>query len=134
METKDGQQLIGQAVHAEGKQTTVRVMQGRYHGGIERIHVEGREESTFAETARDIFLLRLLRAEISLCDRLFIQLLWFPPPDLTRENQPQHIELTFAAFSRLNDAQRKVTAAMISSTEPLVIAHGESRPPPSPER
>lgn len=129
METEGGRQVIGRAVRAAGKETTIKLTHGKFQGGIKRIRVEGREQSTCAEIARDEFLLRLLQANVSLYGRLFIQLLWFPPPNFAKTNQPKHIAPTSDAFSKLNDSQREVAAAMISLTEPLVIAHGESRPP-----
>ena len=124
-ETAEGRRVIGQAVGAEGKTTTVKVIQGNYRGGIERIHVEGKEELTCAETARDEFLLRLLLGEVSLYNRSFIEMVWFPKQG-NKLGRFQHSAPFSEAFAKLNKSQKEVAAAMISTTESLVIAHGMS--------
>ncbi len=97
---------------------------GRYQGDIQRVSVEGREEMTCAEKACDAFILRVLRKEINLHSRPLINILWFPPPILAQIPRHKHISPVSPAFSRLNTSQRQVAAAMISTTEPVVIAHG----------
>ena len=121
MESASGQRVTGQAVHAEGRGTTIQVTGGTYRGGIERVRVEGREELTCAENARDEFILRLLQGDVRLRDitRPFIDLVWFPSSDFTRQTRPRHIVPSSLAFTDLNDSQREVSAAMISETEPL---------------
>ena len=125
MQDSDGRSIVGQAIGADGKRTTIKVVQGNYRGGIERIRVEGREELTCAENARDQFLLRLLHGEITLEQSPFIDLLWFRTQVLTRQSRPSHSVPSALAFVKLNDSQKQVAAAMISTTEDLVIAHGE---------
>ena len=127
METSEGRQLIGQAIHANGKTTRVQVTSGNFRGDIERVRVEGREELTCAESARDEFLLRLLQGEISLRGSQFIDLLWFPSADQgKRQPRPLYNVPSYTAFAKLNDSQKSVAAAMIAENEPLVIAHGLS--------
>ncbi len=134
MENAFGQRVVGRAVKADGKQTTIHLLKGNFHGGIERVSVQGREESTCAENGRDEFILRLLRREsylqgeeTSRQGQRFINLLWFPMYEPIRISRPQHTPPRDAAFMDLNDSQRQVAAAMISITEPLVIAHGMSK-------
>lgn len=124
MQTAAGQRIVGQAVHAEGKTTTIHITQGTYRGGIESVRVEGREGLTCSEHARDEFILRLLQGEVSMQGHRFIDLLWFPPADFTRQTRPEHIAPSSSAFENLNESQREVSAAMISDDEPLVVAHG----------
>lgn len=125
METSEGRRLVGQAVHASGKTTKVQLTSGGFANNIERIRVEGREELTCAENARDEFLLRLLQGEISLRSSVFIDMLWFPSAQhLTRQSRPAHDISLSRAFVELNDSQKLVATAMVSQKEPLVIAHG----------
>ena len=126
MESVSGQRIVGQALRAEGRGTTIKITAGTYREGIERVRIEGREELTCAENTRDEFILRILQGDVRLRDitRPFIDLVWFPSADFTRQTRPRHPVPSSLAFSELNDSQREVSAAMISETEPLVIAHG----------
>ncbi|PSR72688.1 hypothetical protein PHLCEN_2v11383 [Hermanssonia centrifuga] len=124
LEDSHGGRVVCQAVTAVGKRTTVVPSKGRYQDGIQRVSVEGREEMTCAEKACDAFILRVLRKEINLHDRPLINTLWFPPPTLAKTPRPKHISPVSPAFCRLNTSQRQVAAAMISTTESVVIAHG----------
>ncbi len=134
METSRGHRLVGQAVMADGKQTQIQLLKGKFHGNIKRISVLGREELTCAELARDEFILRLLRKEVSLPVHAinvrgpqFIEMLWFPKKKTPQRCTLSHVSPLSTAFMDLNDSQRQVVAAMISTTEPLVIAHGTSK-------
>ncbi|THG92920.1 hypothetical protein EW026_g8158 [Hermanssonia centrifuga] len=134
METFRGHRLVGQAIKADGKQTHIQLLKGKFHGNIKRISVLGREELTCAEMARDEFILQLLRREISLLSlpmhvtnvpgQQFIEMLWFPRKKSPQGSRLSHVSPLSTAFMDLNDSQRQVAAAMISHTEPLVIAHG----------
>jgi hypothetical protein len=101
-------------------------MQGQYHGGkIARVVVHGREEFTFAENAREEFVLRLLQGATNLKDSVFLDLVWFPSPNVPLASRPPHILAPRTEeFSRLNRSQQGVGAAMISPTQPIVIVHG----------
>ena len=116
---------MGQAIGVKDRTTQVAVTQGKYTGSAERIRVEGREELTYAEKARDEFFLRLLQGLASLDECPFVRLLWFPPQAQTPLPRTRHIVPDTAAFSALNDSQQQVAAAMVSTTkEDIVIAHG----------
>lgn len=121
----DGTTSYGQAIKAEGKATTVQLVRGRISGTVESVRVIGREEPTNAERARDEFLLRLLRGEISLADSELIQLLWFPTPVvLSRLGAKQRLSSSVFSHLGLNPSQEQVANAMILGAGPLVIAHG----------
>ena len=127
MHDTDGKTIVGQAVHTQGKSTHVVLKEGAFRGGIERICVVGREEFTLAEKAHDEFLLHLLRGEKFLQDAPFIQRVWFTTsknsssPVRTKSNRqsPQ--------FPSLNPSQGRVADAMISGSDPIVMAHGKAR-------
>lgn len=127
METTSGQRIVGQAVGSEGRKTTIQITQGTYHGDIQRVRVEGREESTCSENSRDEFILRLLQGKICIRDSQFINSMWFPPTNFSRQTRPNHTIPSSNAFSKLNNSQKQVSAAMISNTEQFVVAHGISQ-------
>lgn len=121
-----GGDVVGRAIHAHGRSTNIQVLEGNFRGGVKRVCVVGREEATHPEVARDLFLLQLLRGEISIRNRPFIDMLWFSsrgPPivPIKTERAEDH-----PSFAMLNISQCAVAAAMITPTEPLVIAHGEN--------
>lgn len=98
---------------------------GSYRDDVARITVHGREEATCAENAQDEFVLRVLRGEVQMIGRTFIDLVWFPSANTPRVDRPVYLAPPKTeAFSSLNASQRQVSAAMISPTEPIVIAHG----------
>lgn len=128
MDTTHGQRIIGNAVHAEGKRTGVKVTGSNFGGNVERIRVVGRHELTSSEIARDDFILRLLQgATPSLVDSPFIRMLWFPTGKASpRGHRPTTNPLLGPQFSQLNPSQNQVVAAMLAQDEPLVVVHGES--------
>ncbi|KAI0697439.1 P-loop containing nucleoside triphosphate hydrolase protein [Cytidiella melzeri] len=124
-ETDNGEIVTGQAVTTNGKRTRIQVMEGQYRGGITSVSVQGREELTCAENAREEFVLRILQGKSKLRDRMFIDLLWFPTANSARAGTPVHpAPPRTKLFMGLNKSQREVAAAMVSPFEPLVIAHG----------
>lgn len=123
--TDGGKRMVGQAVSAEGKTTKIQLTQGQYRNDITRVVVHGREELTCAENARDEFVLRLLQGKTTMSNRTLIDLIWFPPETPTPVERSRQTPPT-NAFSKLNDSQREVAAAMISDSQPIVIAHGTS--------
>lgn len=127
METTHGQNIVGHAVHAEGKQTGVKVAGGNFRGKIERIRVVGREELTSSEIARDEFVLLLLQGTLpSLVESPFIRMLWFPTEKLSpRGHRLSSIPPLGPQFSQLNPSQNQVVAAMLAQDEPLVVVHGK---------
>ena len=128
METEAGHRIVGQATNAEGKKSRITVTHGTYKGGNKSIRVEGREELTCAERARDEFFLRLLQGSVSLGGRRFIDLVWFPSQTQTLQKRVAH-STSIVTFPGLNDSQRQVATAMISTTDDIVIAHGEFHRP-----
>ena len=123
MDTKNGGRLVGRAVHVHGRQTNVKLLDGHFEDNVRRIRVVGREEVSLAESSRDIFLMRLLREDVTLHDRPLVNMLWFSQAPLTRSVSAEAVMPTHA-FSRLNSSQCKVAAAMISTSERSVIAQG----------
>ncbi len=126
METTHGQSVVGKAVSVYGKQTGVKVVGGSFRGGgIERIRVVGREESTNSEVARDEFILQLLQGSISsLTESQFVEMLWFSS---NTPQQPYFSTAPYAyydSFSKLNPSQKEVVGAMWSPYEPLVVVQG----------
>ncbi|KAL1940365.1 hypothetical protein VTO73DRAFT_8937 [Trametes versicolor] len=127
METTHGQNIVGHAVHAEGKQTGVKVAGGNFRGKIERIRVVGREELTSSEIARDEFILLLLQGTLpSLVDSPFIRMLWFPTEKAPRGYRLSSIPPLGPQFAQLNPSQNQVVAAMLAQDEPLVVVHGKT--------
>lgn len=126
METAHGQNIVGHAVHAEGKQTGVKVAGGNFRGKIERIRVVGREELTSWEIARDEFILLLLQGTLpSLVYSPFIRMLWFPTEKAPRGHRLPLISPLGPQFAQLNPSQNQVVAAMLAQDEPLVVVHGK---------
>ncbi|TCD66239.1 hypothetical protein EIP91_001642 [Steccherinum ochraceum] len=125
LDTKHGE-LVGRAVRVEGRQTSVHLLGGRFRGGVERVRVLGREEVSMSESVRDMFLLHVLREEIRLRDRPFIDMLWFAGSSGAGQTDEEEEEkvLGMKEFEGLNVSQCRVAAAMISKKEPLVIVQG----------
>ena len=117
--------MVGQAVFAEGKTTKIQLMQGQYRNDITRVIVHGSEELTCAENARDGFVLRMLQGKITMSNRTLIDLVWFPPETPAPVERSSRTPQT-SAFLKLNESQKEVAAAMISASQPIVIAHGTS--------
>ncbi|KAH9921366.1 P-loop containing nucleoside triphosphate hydrolase protein [Amylocystis lapponica] len=123
METDDGKIVVGRPVGTNGRQTRIQVFKGTFRGGIKRVHVVGREESTLAERAREKFLFLLLCGEKDLSDSMFIQTIWFPVRSVPRRALNKKARPS-KNFPSLNPSQGEVADAMISNTSRLVIAHG----------
>ncbi len=116
--------MIGQATSANGKTTKIQLIQGQYRSDITRVTVHGREELTCEENARDEYVLRILQGDIKLIGRPLVDLVWFPSAD-SLSRKLQHLSPpSNTAFSKLNESQKEVAAAMISPLQPIVIAHG----------
>ncbi|KAI0343425.1 P-loop containing nucleoside triphosphate hydrolase protein [Trametopsis cervina] len=118
----DGTEIRSQVKGASGKRTMLRVIEGQSRGGFTRATVHGREELTTAENARDSFALRVMQGFILPQDRRFINLIWFPSQ--TRMPARNGGPSESWEFEKLNDSQRQVASAMLSTSEPLVIVHG----------
>ncbi|OJT11526.1 ATP-dependent helicase upf1 [Trametes pubescens] len=123
IETEQGHSIVGNAVRADGKKTTVKIAGGNFRGNIKGVCVEGREELTSSELARDDFILRLLQGFLpSLVESPYIRMLWF-----ATEKSPRHGPTTIPPLPKtfkLNRSQEQVVGAMQAETEPLVIVHG----------
>ncbi|KZT04829.1 P-loop containing nucleoside triphosphate hydrolase protein [Laetiporus sulphureus 93-53] len=122
---KSGRTIYGQATKASGKTTHIAISRGTYRGGVESIHVVGREEPTNAERARDEFILCLLRGQAYL-DSRFIDAFWFPNSRKVYRMGLEELVSNSKRFERrnLNPSQTKVADAMISEQEAVVITHG----------
>ncbi|KAI0359312.1 P-loop containing nucleoside triphosphate hydrolase protein [Trametes cingulata] len=122
----NGNEVHATAVRARGRETTLRVFAGTLAntGSVKTVRVCGREESTSAELARDLFVVQLLRGQATLDRSLFVRLVWFPRGALARtgrDRDPADDE----EFRLLNPSQRRVAAAMIAEDgDPIVVAHG----------
>ncbi|PCH35506.1 nucleoside triphosphate hydrolase protein [Wolfiporia cocos MD-104 SS10] len=126
MDTAHGETIYGRANAAEGKNTTVKLLTGNARRDVENVRIVGREELTNAERARDEFILRLLRGEMSLEGPDFTNMIWFPAFALAQINQQDAAPASMAlAHLGLNPSQSQVANAMISiNSHPLVVAHG----------
>ncbi|KAI0667024.1 hypothetical protein C8Q78DRAFT_1072069 [Trametes maxima] len=126
METSHGQQVVGHAVHAEGKRTGVHVI-GGFCGTVQRIRVVGREPLTHAELACEEFILLLLQGVLpSLTRSPYICMFWFSGERAQQRGcSPLLAKSLGPCFSHINTSQRQVVAAMLSQDgDPLVIVHG----------
>ncbi|KAI0644849.1 P-loop containing nucleoside triphosphate hydrolase protein [Trametes meyenii] len=127
METSHGQQVVGHAVHAEGKRTGVLVASGAFRGTIERIRIVGRKGLTHAELAREEFILLLLQGVLSSLTRSpYIRMLWLSDGRAQQRSRTALLTDPLGLhFSHINASQRQVVAAMLSQDdEPLVVVHG----------
>ncbi|KAI0820970.1 hypothetical protein BC629DRAFT_413785 [Irpex lacteus] len=128
LRTESGPSLFGRAIATRGRSTSIGLSRGRYPsdtGSIIGVTVHGREELTVSERAQNEFVLRILQGTIELTGRLFIELIWFPQGDATLADRPPHPPpLDTETFSELNQSQKEVVAAMLSPSQPIVIAHG----------
>ncbi len=128
-----------QAVGAKGKQTSLKVINGKLNTKtVKKVRVIGREEATVAERCCDEHILLLLQGKRSLLTSPFVRMLWFhgePIPDTvdteSAASSATKVEGDMSAFEMLNESQRKVSLAMIGDGQPLVIAHGAYSPLPS---
>ncbi|KAI0365889.1 hypothetical protein BV20DRAFT_1027212 [Pilatotrama ljubarskyi] len=118
----NGNEVHANAVRARGRESTLRVFSGKLTNKVTKVRVVGREEATSAESARDLFVVRLLQGNGVLDQSRFVRLVWFPKSEVTRRGNrgPANDE----EFTSLNPSQRRVAAAMIADGDPLVIAHG----------
>jgi regulator of nonsense transcripts 1 len=117
-----GREFMGRAIHAEGKETTIRAQSATTSGTFQRVRVVGREDLTNSERARNEFVLLVLRGERTLAESPFVRYIWFPSED---ELQRSPVESTSHNISEeMNDSQRKVIAAMVSEQTDLIITHG----------
>ena len=120
---------------ARGKSTGLAVFKGKFKGEVNKVRVIGREESTNAESARELFVLRLLQGGVALDAAPYVRKLWFPGVDdlkgMAKRSKSAAHALNAAAqqiesFKKLNPSQRRVAVAMIAEDEPIVVAHGMS--------
>lgn len=87
--------------------------------------MEGREELTSAELARDEFVLLLMQGVFpSLVESPYIRMLWF-----STEKSPRYEPTAIPPFDpivfKLNQSQKRVVGAMQAENDPLVIVHGK---------
>nr|VWO99306.1 GPI-anchored CFEM domain protein B [Ganoderma boninense] len=123
-----------QAVGAKGKETSLKLLTGRFNAGsVKRVRVIGREEATISERCCDEHILLLLQGKRSLLKSPFVRMLWFPDdpiPDSAGESTTSsktRVEGDMSAFEKLNESQQQVALAMIGDDQPLVVAHGPNR-------
>ncbi|PIL32979.1 hypothetical protein GSI_05097 [Ganoderma sinense ZZ0214-1] len=121
-----------QAVGAKGKETSLKLVAGKFNAGsVRRVRVIGREEATISERCCDEHVLLLLQGKRSLLKSPFVRMLWFPDDPITGTEDAESatssktkVEGDMSAFERLNDSQRKVALAMVGDDQPLVVVHG----------
>ncbi|KAK0216394.1 P-loop containing nucleoside triphosphate hydrolase protein [Armillaria fumosa] len=119
--TSNGHEFKGLPIKSLGKRTDIRVS-GRLRGKVTGVTILGRERATNAEKARDLFLLRALRGECHIRQSKFVRILWFPSNEDKKE-LVSSAKSTFVCVRKLNESQREVVSAMLSS-RPLVLVHG----------
>ncbi|TBU26537.1 P-loop containing nucleoside triphosphate hydrolase protein, partial [Dichomitus squalens] len=115
-----------QAVAAKGRQTGLKVVEGKFNGKVDRVRVVGREELTQAELSRDEHILLVLQNAHTLVESPYVHMVWFPSDSNPPQGPTGRVVSTGGntdAFEALNASQRKVANAMITDGEPLVIAH-----------
>ena len=116
----------------KGRETGLKVVEGKLGATVDKVRVVGREELTQAEICRDEHLLLVLQGASPLVKSPYVHMLWFPhdsdPPEGPTGGKAC-TEGDMRAFEELNISQRRVAMAMIADNEPLVIAHGTLRFP-----
>ncbi|KAH9925859.1 P-loop containing nucleoside triphosphate hydrolase protein, partial [Epithele typhae] len=128
-ETDEGK-VTGKAMGADGRTTNVKLMEGRVRGAIRSVRVEGREDPTTADRARDTLVRRALQdQDLSIADALFVKLLWFPDQHVLSNGQmgrQPHVGVLLDEDGKkpLNPSQKKVVAAMLDTAEPMVVVQG----------
>lgn len=124
MTNEDGREFFGRPGKAQGRATTIKFDGARVSGTIESVRVVGRQELTNAERACNEFLLLALQGRCNPLDSQFVRTLWFPTLDDIHSAGISENHL-LVGFPDLNQSQRKVTAAMVSRSIPMVIVHGD---------
>ncbi|KAK0471193.1 P-loop containing nucleoside triphosphate hydrolase protein [Armillaria novae-zelandiae] len=119
--TSDGHEFKGSPSNAHGKRTDINVS-GPFHGKVTGVTVFGRERETNAEKARGLFLLRALQGECHIRQSKFVRILWFPSNE-DKKDLVSSAKSSFVCVTKLNESQREVVSAMLSS-RPLVLVHG----------
>ena len=114
---------------AKGRSSTARIGgPDKLKGGVSNIRVIGREERTNAEQAQYRFLRHSLT--VTRHSPLFVDIIWFPrnTQEINRDEDIADLPRihSFRLFTNLNNSQRAVVRAMISTAprNSLVIAHG----------
>ncbi|KAL5510974.1 hypothetical protein ACEPAG_3693 [Sanghuangporus baumii] len=123
----NGREYHGKANGVNGKKTFVSQGGVMSNVSIENVRVEGREESTHHERARDAFLLRVLQGVRILSDPNypFIGFLWFPILRRLNVRRINNARIRIGQVDRpLNQSQANVMEAIINPHRPIVIAHG----------
>ncbi|PBK86089.1 P-loop containing nucleoside triphosphate hydrolase protein [Armillaria gallica] len=120
--TSDGHEFKGSPTNVHGKRTNINVS-GPFHGKVTSVKVFGRERATNAEMARDMLLLRALQGECHIRQSKFVRMLWFPTNEDKKELVASSAQTSSICVGKLNESQREVVSAMIS-TRPLVLVHG----------
>ncbi|KAI9510322.1 hypothetical protein F5148DRAFT_608117 [Russula earlei] len=126
VQLKNGDIIDARINGAEGRRSSAMPNQ-RLRGDVSHIRVIGREERTNAEQAQYRFLMFSLT--MTRPTPLFVDLVWFPGNPQFLEGD-EEIELSSGYESRvlekLNDSQREVVSAMLSTApqDSLVITHG----------
>ncbi|KAL5498110.1 hypothetical protein ACEPAH_2240 [Sanghuangporus vaninii] len=123
----NGREYCGKAKGVEGKRTFIKQGGIMSNVSIEKVRVEGREESTNHERARDAFLLGVLQGVRILSDPSypFIGFLWFPVLRRLNVGRINNARIRIGQADRpLNQSQANVVEAIINPHRPIVIAHG----------
>ncbi|PBK86105.1 hypothetical protein ARMGADRAFT_941008 [Armillaria gallica] len=120
--TSDGHEFKGSPTKSYGKRTNINVS-GRFRGKVTGVKIFGRERATNAEKARDMFLLHALQGECHIRQSKFVRMLWFPTNEDKKELVASSAQTSSVCVGKLNESQREVVSAMIS-TRPLVLVHG----------
>ncbi|KAJ7576716.1 P-loop containing nucleoside triphosphate hydrolase protein [Mycena floridula] len=124
MTDSKGKMAFGNTQNTEGRKTNIKMLNGGLSGEISSVHVEGIDEPTNSERARDELILLALRGEKVLQDSQPVRLIWFPTPeDMDQPRKSHHLGNRYAGSSNLNDSQKEVVAAMMSESI-LTIVHG----------
>lgn len=106
--------------------------QGKFSGEVQGVRVVGCRQLTFAQKAKESFVLHVLQGKANLYASTFIMAFWFHS-DMEYDKRSSFLTNVSAAVSSqpsfsavgLNASQCQVVDAMLSDREPLVIVHGE---------
>ncbi|KAI6155155.1 P-loop containing nucleoside triphosphate hydrolase protein [Pisolithus tinctorius] len=119
IETRNGVQVSGRAIHVEGRQAHIEIS-GSLHGDeIQSVTTFGKADLTSAEACRESIILAILKGESTVMSHPFFTAIWLPK-DPIRWLSPVHLKPGIPIHCRnikVNASQEKAIEKILSAAD-----------------
>lgn len=119
IETRRGAQVVGHAIHVEGRKAQVEFLGSLGGDAIESVTTFGKAHLTSAEAYREYVILAILQGEYTLLSHPFVKAIWFPK-HLIWWSRSKHSESKIpirCANLRVNPSQGRAIEKILSASD-----------------